>query len=137
MELSKQLDASGVIYDTLLYGEIALAGGRPDLARTFFMEALKGAQRRGSRPYAISSVLRRFAWLAAVTNQPVRAIQLAGATASLRGIPFPPSQQVKDERRLQPARDQLSQETQQEAYEKGRRMTMDQAVEYALSGERV
>ena len=70
--------------------------------------------------------------------RPSRAAQLVGAAATLReriGSPLPTPGQKELEKTLTTAREALGEAAFAAAWDAGRAMTMEQAVEYALSEE--
>jgi len=83
----------------------------------------------------IAKTLEGFAGLAAAQGQAERALCLAGAAAALCeaiGAPLPPVEQAWLDRRLEPARQALTEKARKAAQEEGRMMTLEQAIEYAL-----
>jgi hypothetical protein len=74
--------------------------------------------------------------LAALQSQPERALRLAGAASALRetiGAPHSSVEQEKLEQMLEPARRVLTDDEQETYRAQGREMSLDQAIEYALS----
>lgn len=68
-------------------------------------------------------------------SQPSRAARLGGAASALReniGIPRPPISQGKLDRTMVSVRQALGEKAFSAAWDRGRAMTLDQAVEYAL-----
>lgn len=74
--------------------------------------------------------------VAAGFGQARRAIRLAGASAAHReriGVSLPPMFKERFERMVEPARQKLDQLEQESAWRQGQEMTLEQAVEYALT----
>ena len=85
---------------------------------------------------AIAYCLEDYAGLAAGCMQPDRALRLSSSAVALReaiGAPLPPAQQIALDRLLEPARRALSEAEQSAAWEQGRAMTIEQAIDYALA----
>ena len=86
--------------------------------------------------WCIPYLLEGFGSLAAAEAQPIRAVRLVGAAASLHetiGAPRPPIWRADVRRRLTPARRALDEVALAAATAEGRAMTLDQAIAYALS----
>jgi hypothetical protein len=84
----------------------------------------------------VADSLDAFAALAAARNQPVRALRLAGAARALRdavGASSAPASTAFLERLLRPARAALGVAAQEDEVARGRTMTPEHAVAYALS----
>jgi tetratricopeptide (TPR) repeat protein len=76
------------------------------------------------------------AGLALRQQQPEQALRLWGAAAALRetiGSPLPPAAQEQHEREMMAVRETLGEDAFAAAWAKGQAMTMEQAIEYALS----
>ncbi len=74
--------------------------------------------------------------LARVASRAEQAARLFGAAAALRdaiGAPLPPSDQTDVDRGVAAARGAMGDEAFQAAWEQGRSMSLDQAVEEALA----
>jgi predicted ATPase len=79
--------------------------------------------------------LEGFARLATAEGQPVRALLLGGATAALRrtfGVAIGPTRQAYFRRSLEPAWRALDDEEGKTAWEKGRTMTLEEALAFAM-----
>ncbi len=73
-------------------------------------------------------------------GQPERSIRLAGASAAQRermGVSLPPLFKARFERMIASARQALPEPVQTKAWEEGQSMSLEQAVEYALSNSTV
>jgi len=80
--------------------------------------------------------LEGFAILATAEAQPERVFRLAGAAAAFRrarNTPLPPSGRLQLDRWLAPASDALDDSARAAAWAAGEGMTLDEAVDYALS----
>ncbi|HKC72425.1 MAG TPA: hypothetical protein VKB60_12415, partial [Terriglobales bacterium] len=85
----------------------------------------------------IARVLEGLACLALRTGDARRALAAAGAASRLRqavSAPLPPAEQAKLDENLRQAWRQLGEAEGKEAWEEGRALTTDHAIEYALSG---
>ena len=109
--------------------------GEYDVARARLTEGLEILREVGDRR-GIAFILEGFAGLAAAEAQPTRAICLASAAASLRriiGAAAPPAWRSDLERSLEAASTGLSREAVEDAGALGRRMTLPEAVAFALA----
>jgi non-specific serine/threonine protein kinase len=86
-------------------------------------------------PWGTTYTLEGFARLAAAEGQPVHALILGGATAALRrtfGVAIGPTRQAGFRRSLKAAWQALNEEDGKAAWEKGRTMTLEEALTLAL-----
>jgi predicted ATPase/DNA-binding CsgD family transcriptional regulator len=86
-------------------------------------------------PWGATYTLEGFARLAAAEGQAVRALLLGGATAALRrtfGVAIGLTRQADFRRSLEPAWQALDAEEGQAAWEEGRKMSLEQALDLAL-----
>ncbi|HEX2741184.1 MAG TPA: tetratricopeptide repeat protein [Rubrobacter sp.] len=86
-------------------------------------------------PWGTTYTLEGFARLAAAEGQPVRALLLGGATAELRrtfGVAIGPTRRAGFRRSLKPAWQALGDEDGKAAWDKGRTMTLEEALALAL-----
>jgi tetratricopeptide (TPR) repeat protein len=116
---------------------VALEGGRYAEARPPLVEGLTLCDAIGEK-WGICVALEGFGWLAAAADQLERALQLAGAAAALSeawGIVGGPGRQGALARWLPSAREALGAEAGR-AWAAGRAMTKEQAVAFALDGNR-
>lgn len=84
----------------------------------------------------IACVLESFAGMAAKQGQPEKAARLICAAQALRdaiNMPLPPNEQREYDRHFAAAQQALAQQVFEVACEKGHTMTLDEAIEYALS----
>lgn len=115
-------------------GNLAREQGEYESAASFYfesMEIIKGLEDM----WATSYLLEDLGCLSALQGQPERALQLVGAAATLRetiGAPLSPAEKQKLEGALELARSAISDDQQAIAYEQGQRMSIDQAIEFAL-----
>jgi predicted ATPase/DNA-binding CsgD family transcriptional regulator len=87
-------------------------------------------------PWGTTYVLDGFSRLAAAQGEAARALSLGGATDALRqtyGVTIGPAEQVAFRRRLKPAWRALGPEAGEKAWEEGRAMTVEDAVDLALA----
>lgn len=94
--------------------------------------------RRSGMPHVIAYALYTLAALAGTREQPVRSARLWGATEALReaiGATFSPLEHRVYDPYIAAARAQIEDAAWEAAWQEGRRMSMDEAIEQALSGE--
>jgi predicted ATPase/DNA-binding CsgD family transcriptional regulator len=87
-------------------------------------------------PWGATYVLDGFARLAVAQGEAVRALRLGGATDALRqtyGVTIGPTEQAAFRRRLEPAWRALGEEAGETAWEDGRAMTVEVAVDLAFA----
>ena len=116
-------------------GQVAIAEGHYVGARAALRESLHLQQDLGNRA-GIAEALESIAALAATETQAERAVQLAGAAAGIReqvGAPLSPMGRAMLDRWLVPVRQALGAETTTEAWETGRGMADEQALDLALA----
>jgi tetratricopeptide (TPR) repeat protein len=117
-------------------GAVTCAGGDPIAARSYYREALTIDQELGNRSN-ISYSLDGLAAVAVRQSAWDRAGRLAGAAEALRagiGYELEPIDQAFRERYLVEAREHLGEAALEKTMAAGRAMTLEQAIEYALSG---
>jgi predicted ATPase/DNA-binding SARP family transcriptional activator len=117
-------------------GDVATRQGRYEQAEEHLRESVLLARRLGDK-YLLVATLADHATLAAARGQAERAARLGGAEAKLRdalGMAFPVGEVARREQALTRAREQVGEDGFQRAWEDGRRMTLDEAVTYALDG---
>jgi predicted ATPase/DNA-binding CsgD family transcriptional regulator len=118
-----------------LVGQVATAEGHYAEARAALRESLQLNQDLGNRA-GIADSLECIAELAATETQPERAVQLAGAAAGIReevGAPLPPLARAMLDKWLVPLRQVLGAETTTLAWDAGRGMAAEQALDLALA----
>jgi len=84
----------------------------------------------------VARLLEGFVGLALMQNQPERALRLAGAANALRkehGVPLPPDEEMRLQRRLEPIRQAMAESTGAATWSDGESMPIERAIEYALS----
>jgi len=115
-------------------GHLAIVRGDVAQATSLFEESL--ALHQETRNMAgISESLAGFAGAAGAQGQPERAATLFGASDALHAAisaPTWPAERLAYDRNLAAARTQLNEDTWVAAWEKGRAMRLEQAIEYAL-----
>ena len=87
-------------------------------------------------PWGATYVLDGFARLAVAQGEAVRALRLGGAADALRqtyGVTIGSTEQAAFRRRLEPAWQALGEEAGETAWEEGRAMTVEEAVDLALA----
>ncbi|MFN8499076.1 MAG: tetratricopeptide repeat protein [Anaerolineae bacterium] len=116
-------------------GQVARELGDYASARRFFTESLTINRELGDRG-AIAYLLEDFASLAAVENQPQRALRLAAAAETLRetlGAPLSEPEQKRLTQALAPVRESLGEARAADTWASGRQLTFEQAIEIALT----
>jgi predicted ATPase/DNA-binding SARP family transcriptional activator/DNA-binding CsgD family transcriptional regulator len=119
-------------------GWAALLQGDYDRARTSYQESLTLCKELGDKSIASES-LDGMACIAAAEGEAERAARLFGAAQALReavGYHHMPEEDAWREPYMATARSQLDEASWEEAWAEGRAMSMEQAIEYALSEEK-
>ena len=127
----------GTVHAHQSLGETALAQGDAALATTHFVEALVLSRDLGDRA-GMAWCLAGLAGVAAAGGQPERAAWLWGAAEALRqtiGVRAAPASRTTRERLIARAREQLGEAAFNAAWAEGQKMTMEQAVAYALAAD--
>src|SRR5215203_2125290 len=115
-------------------GFLALSQDDPDRAEELCVEAIRDLQEQAQIP-GIDFALEILGGVAASRGGIRRAARLWGAVAGYRdatSAPWIPEERAMIEAHIDAARPRLDEATWREEWEKGRFMTLDQAVEYAL-----
>ncbi len=136
-ELHRQVGdwVSVAVGDTFI-GFLALAWNDLDRAEEICVEAIRELQEQAQTP-GVDFALDILAGVAASRGEIRRAARLWGATAGYReatGVPWRPEERAMIEPHIDAARTRLEEAAWQEEWEKGKSMTLDQAVGYALEG---
>ena len=110
-----------------------------DLSRTadLYRESLSLSWDSGLNPL-VQNVLEGLACVAGAKGEADRTARLWGAAQSLhetKGIPRDPDFLVEADARISAVRSGMGEEVWEEAWRKGRAMTLDEAVSYALEEE--
>jgi non-specific serine/threonine protein kinase len=116
-------------------GDVLCLQGEYVAARTLLIESLQAGWELGDKVLAMSA-LECLAWLAHSQGQSERAARLYGAADVLRaafGYTLSPSDQNKHAARTAAVRAALGEEGFAAAWEKGRAMSLEQMVAYALA----
>jgi predicted ATPase/DNA-binding CsgD family transcriptional regulator len=119
-------------------GWAALHGGDPERARGAFEEGLALCTELGDK-MAASGYLDGLACVAGTEGGAERAARLFGAAEALReavGWPLNPEEEALKEPYLRTARSQFEEGSWEVAWAEGRAMSMEQAIDYALSEEK-
>jgi tetratricopeptide (TPR) repeat protein len=130
-EMGIEAEIRSVLHN-LAYAE--LGQGNTDRARELFMESVT-AQHDSEHKGAIAETLAGFGALAAAGGQAERAMRLYGAARDLwesNHLVVWPAEQAEYERYTSRARAQLDDVAMKRAWEEGRAMGTDQAMEYAV-----
>ena len=118
-------------------GWMALLGNELDKARDLYEESLALARDIEMNPLVVYG-LEGFACVAGAQEEAQRAAQLWGAAEALheaKGIPRDPDWLAEADARISAVRSGLGEEAWEVAWRKGRAMTLEEAIEYALSKE--
>ena len=118
-------------------GWMALLGNELDKARDLYEESLALARDIEMNPLVVYG-LEGFACVAGAQAEAQRAAQLWGAAEALheaKGIPRDPDWLAEADARISAVRSGLGEEAWEVAWRKGRAMTLEEAIEYALSKE--
>lgn len=116
-------------------GHVARHSGKTSEARNIYVKTIKGWQNMGNRP-AIANQLECFALLAITEEEPQRAAILFGAAEALREkvtSPMTDYEQVEYDQFMERLRSMLPATKLQPLWDEGRSMTLEQAIEFALS----
>ncbi|HVI06894.1 MAG TPA: protein kinase, partial [Candidatus Binatia bacterium] len=113
---------------------LSAADGHHQDAEKLYGESMKIFQDLGHKR-GIARVLECFAVSAAARSRARQALRLAGAAAALRqriGAPLIPAEQAKLDRKLEPARNMLTNAADVEAWSSGWEMSVEEAVQEVL-----
>jgi non-specific serine/threonine protein kinase len=128
----------GDVYSTsqslAILGRVALQQADYDVAHAALVEGVALARRLGNT-FGLFLALEGLAGLDAVGDRPERALRLAGAVSAAReatGTMLAAHWQTTAARWLDAARARLSRQAAEAAWEAGRRMTLEQAIEDAF-----
>lgn len=116
-------------------GLVAYHQGDYAAARAYFRECLE-LRRRSGREADIAECLEGFAGLITAEGQAWRAARLYGAAEALResvGVPMPPYESEEYESNVAAIRLALGEEAFAREWEKGRTLSIEQALEHALA----
>ena len=135
--VSQELGDSGAVANALgNLGRAALRTGRLQRARHAFEESLALQRKMGDRE-GIIECLEGFAEAAVASQELDRSVTLYAAADSQRaalGTPLTPAEQALIEGYFAPVRETLPQPEFRAAYNRGKRMSLDEAITFALSG---
>jgi ATP/maltotriose-dependent transcriptional regulator MalT len=140
LAVAHELGSSGVeiVPEALVNLGLAASGrGDNERAAASFKEALSASQETGRMPTVINT-LEGMASLAEAQGEAVRAARLWGAAEAARedtGMALPPIERTLHEPYLAAARSRLRERQWEDALAEGRAMSLEEAVEYALSKE--
>jgi non-specific serine/threonine protein kinase len=119
-------------------GWAALLQGDPERARSYYRVSLMLCKELGDK-WIASESLEGLACVAGVRGEAARAAKLFGVAEALReavGSQREPAEDALREPYLAASRTQLDEASWEEAWAEGRAMSMEQAIEYALSEEK-
>ena len=128
-------DKAGLALSLNTLADVVLDEGAFADARPLLDESLEINRELGDQT-AIAYLIEDYGGLAAAEEKPERALQLAGFAAALResiGAPLPPSEQARVDRMIAPAREALPESAVTVAWETGRSLGLEQAIELALA----
>ena len=128
-------DRAGIASCLTNLGSIALEQGEYGSARALLTEGL-AIRRELANRLGLAECLEAFAALAFGLGRPGRGARLCGQAARLRdeiGSPLPPYERLGHNRRVASARASFGNDAAfDRAWQEGRAMTLEQAVDYAL-----
>jgi predicted ATPase/class 3 adenylate cyclase/Tfp pilus assembly protein PilF len=130
-------DRGGVSIVLYNLGWIALLQDQLGRAADLYRESLSISWDAGLNPL-VQVALEGFACVAGATGGEERAARLWGAAQALqeaKGIPRDPDFLAEADTRISAVRSGMGEEGWEEAWRRGRAMTLDEAVSYALEGE--
>lgn len=126
---------AGITFAQFFLGALDLEEGRLQEADDWLRQSLATMHEIGYRARH-GDVLDLLARVAFAQNQPVRALQIAGAAAAFRSVrrwKLPPVYQASFDQLLLLARQALSEDAAAAAWAAGQTLTLDEAVVYALT----
>jgi predicted ATPase/DNA-binding SARP family transcriptional activator len=136
--LAREVGAqSCLVWGLHAWGFVTWQQGDVDAGRALLEESLEMFREMGHR-YGLARSLERLGGLALTLRQTERAARLYGAAASLReqiGSPLGPLGQAELDRDVAAIRTALGEPGFAHAWAEGRALTLEQALEYALSRE--
>ena len=124
----------GIAYPLMHLGEMALNQGDYAQARALLKESLEIGREIGDKK-GIAYSLNYLATLAAEQGHSERAAGLWASADALReaiGSPLSPNEKEEGDRKVAAARTSLGEQAFSTAWKKGRAMTIEQAIAYAL-----
>ncbi len=127
-------DKQGIVASLNNLGTAATAQGDYTLAHSLYDECLTIVQELGSKQLA-TECLNGYMSLLAVEGQAEQAVRLWGAAEAVReaiGAPLTPNELSRYEREVAAARAQLGEQRFKAAWAEGQKMTLTQAIAYAL-----
>ena len=136
LQIRRQLgDKAGLALSLNTLADVVLDEGAFFDARPLLDESIVISRELGDQT-AIAYLIEDYGGLAAAEGRLERALQLVGFAAALResiGAPLPPAEQARVDRMIAPARMTLPESASTAAWETGRSMLLEQAIELALS----
>lgn len=136
LTIRRQLgDKAGLALSLNTLADVVLDEGKFAEARPLLDESLEISRELGDQT-AIAYLIEDYGGLAAAEDKPQKALQLTGFASALResiGAPLPPSEQARVDRMIAPARGIIPEASAASEWEVGRSLTLDQAIDLALS----
>lgn len=140
LSIRRQLgDKAGLALSLNTLADVVLDEGDYTVARPLLDESLAINREIGDQA-AIAYLIEDYGCLAAAEGNQQRALQLVGFASALRetiGAPLPPSDQARVDKLIAPARAALSQDEAKLAWDYGRSLPLEQAIELARTTSEV
>ena len=140
LSIRRQLgDKAGLALSLNTLADVVLDEGDYTVARPLLDESLAINREIGDQG-AIAYLIEDYGALAAAEGNPQRALQLVGFATTLRetiGTPLPPSEQARLDKLIAPARAALSETEATTAWDFGRSLPIEQALELARPASEV
>jgi non-specific serine/threonine protein kinase len=127
-------DKQGVAWASNLLGKVDIQNGDLQAAKSHYLNSLKLAEEIGHR-WGLAFSLEGMASLAATEARWEKALVLAGGAAAIRyaiGLPLSPADKSFYDRTLQPAYRNLTELEAEQALRRGRNMSVDALVAFAV-----
>ena len=128
-------DRAGLALSLNTLADVMMDEGEYSEVRPLLDESLDINRELGDKT-AIAYLMEDYGGIAAAESNPEKALQLAGFAAALRdaiGAPLPPLEQARVDRMIAPARETLSDAKARAAWEMGRELGLEQAIDLALA----
>ena len=128
-------DKAGLALSLNTLADVVIDEGEFAEARPLLDESLEINRELGDQT-AIAYLIEDYGGIAAAEGKSEKALQLAGFAATLResiGAPLPPLEQTRLDRMIAPAREALTESLATTAWENGRTLELEQAIELAMS----
>jgi tetratricopeptide (TPR) repeat protein len=132
-------DKAGLALSLNTLADVIIDEGEFAEARPLLDESL-GISRELGDQTAIAYLIEDYGGIAAAESESEKALQLVGFATELResiGAPLPPLEQTRVDRMIAPARKALPESLATEAWENGRALELEQAIELAMSPRQI